>query len=88
MNAQIERAVEHFRALLEEQLARVGRMENFPSQAQAAKASNDAKVESEMQIAQKLNDLSIRKAELKVQEDTKKAEADAAYTIQQQYHPT
>lgn len=54
------------------------------AQAQAAKASNDAKVESEMQIAQKLNDLSIRKAELKVQEDTKKAEADAAYTIQQQ----
>lgn len=54
------------------------------AQAHAAKASNDAKVESEMQIAQKLNDLSIRKAELKVQEDTKKAEADAAYTIQQQ----
>ena len=38
MSAQIERAVEHFRALLEEQLARVGRMENPPSQAQAAKA--------------------------------------------------
>ena len=54
------------------------------AQAQAAKSSNDAKVESEMQIAQKQNDLSIRKAELKVQEDTKKAEADAAYTIQQQ----
>lgn len=54
------------------------------AQAQAAKASNDAKVEAEMQIAQKQNDLSIRKAELKVQEDTKKAEADAAYKIQEQ----
>ena len=54
------------------------------AQAQAAKASNDAKVESDMEIAQKRNDLAIKQSELKVQEDTKKAEADAAYTIQQQ----
>ena len=54
------------------------------AQAQAAKASNDARVESEMQIAQKQNDLAIKQSELKVQEDTKRAQADAAYTIQQQ----
>lgn len=54
------------------------------AQAQAAKASNDAKVESDMQIAQKQNDLAIKQSELKVQEDTKKAEADAAYKIQAQ----
>ena len=54
------------------------------AQAQAAKASNDAQVESDMQIAQKQNDLAIKQSELKVQEDTKRAEADAAYTIQQQ----
>ena len=54
------------------------------AQAQAAKASNDAQVEADMHIAQKQNDLAIKQSELKVQEDTKKAEADAAYTIQQQ----
>ena len=37
-----------------------------------------------MHIAQKQNDLAIKQSELKVQEDTKRAEADAAYTIQQQ----
>ena len=54
------------------------------AQAQAAKASNDAQVEADMQIAQKQNDLAIKQSELKVQEDTKKAEADAAYKIQAQ----
>ena len=54
------------------------------AQAQAAKASNDAQVEADMHIAQKQNDLAIKQAELKVQEDIKRAEADAAYTIQQQ----
>ena len=52
------------------------------AQAQAAKASNDAQVEADMHIAQKQNDLAIKQSELKVQEDTKRA--DAAYTIQQQ----
>lgn len=51
------------------------------AQAQAAKASNDAQVEADMHIAQKQNDLAIKQSELKVQEDTKRAEADAAYTI-------
>ena len=54
------------------------------ARAQASKASNDAKVEADMQIAQKQNDLAIKQFELKVQEDAKRAEADAAYTIQQQ----
>ena len=36
MNAQIERAVEHFRALLEEQLRRVERMESASAQEKAA----------------------------------------------------
>ena len=36
MNAQVERAVEHFRALLEEQLGRVERMENASAQDKTA----------------------------------------------------
>ena len=54
------------------------------AQASAAKASNDARVTADMEIAQRQNDLAIKQAELKVQEDTKKAEADAAYKIQAQ----
>lgn len=52
--------------------------------AQAQKAANDARVEAERAIAEKNNELAIIKAELKVQEDTKKATADAAYEIQRQ----
>ena len=40
------------------------------AQADADKAANDAKVESETQIAQKQNQLEIRKAELKITADT------------------
>lgn len=54
------------------------------AQAQAARESNEAKVESDMNIAQKQNELSIRQSELKVREDSKRAEADAAYKIQEQ----
>ena len=36
MNAQVERAVEHFRALLEEQLGRAERMENASAQEKTA----------------------------------------------------
>ena len=43
-----------------------------------------AEAERDIAIAQKQNDLAIKQSELKVQEDTKRAEADAAYTIQQQ----
>ena len=41
-------------------------------------------MESETQIAQKQNQLEIRKAELKITADTKRAEAEAAYEIQNQ----
>ncbi len=54
------------------------------AQAQAQKEANDARVLAETEIAIKQNDLSIKKAELKTVEDTKKAEADAAYQIQQE----
>lgn len=54
------------------------------AQAEANRASNDARVVSEAEIAQKNNDLAIKKAELKIISDTKKAEADAAYEIQNQ----
>lgn len=54
------------------------------AQAQASKEANDARVLAETEIAIKQNDLSIKKAELKTVEDTKRAEADAAYQIQQE----
>ena len=52
--------------------------------AEAANKASEAKVAAELAIAQRNNDLEIRKAELKIGEDTKKAEADAAYEIQKQ----
>ena len=54
------------------------------AQAEADKAANDAKVESQTQIAQKQNQLEIKQAELKISADTKRAEAEAAYEIQNQ----
>ena len=54
------------------------------AQAKAAKDSNDAKVQADMEIAEKQNSLAIRQAELKQLSDVKKAEADAAYRIQEQ----
>lgn len=54
------------------------------AQAEADKASNDARVLAQTEIAQKNNELEIRKAELKKESDTKRAEADAAYEIQNQ----
>ena len=48
------------------------------AQAEADKAANEARVLSDTQIAQKNTELEIRKAELKISSDTKKAEADAA----------
>ena len=54
------------------------------AQAEADKASNDARVLAQTEIAQKNNELAIRKAELQKESDTKKAEADAAYEIQRQ----
>lgn len=54
------------------------------AKAQADKEKNDAETESQQAIAVRNNELAIKKADLKISEDTKKAEADAAYEIQQQ----
>lgn len=54
------------------------------AEAQALQESNDARVASETKIAEKNNELAIKKSELKIQEDIKRAEADAAYEIQKQ----
>ena len=53
-------------------------------QAKAQKDANDAQVIAETEIAQKQTELAIKKAELKKESDIKKAEADAAYKIQEE----
>ena len=52
------------------------------AQAHAAKEANDAKVAAELEIAQKQNDLAIKKAELKKQADVEIAKAEAAKQIE------
>jgi len=52
--------------------------------AKAEKESNDARVDADTAIAEKNNDLALKKAALKKQADTAQADADAAYAIQQQ----
>lgn len=54
------------------------------AKAQAEKEANDARVLSATAIAERNNELAIKKSELKIQEDIKRAEADAAYAIQKQ----
>ncbi|MBQ7679061.1 MAG: flotillin family protein [Butyrivibrio sp.] len=54
------------------------------AKAEADKAANDARVLAQSEIAEKNNALAIKQAELKKLADTKNAEADAAYEIQQQ----
>lgn len=54
------------------------------AKAQANNEASKAKVASDTAIAERENQLAIKKAELKVAEDTKKAEADAAYKIQEE----
>lgn len=54
------------------------------AQAEADKQANDAKIAASLEIAQKNNDLAIKKAELKKMSDIKQAEADAAYRIQEE----
>ncbi|MBQ0027272.1 MAG: flotillin family protein [Lachnospiraceae bacterium] len=54
------------------------------AKARAEKEANDAKVESDTEIAKKQNELAIKQAELKKESDTQKAIADAAYEIQQE----
>lgn len=54
------------------------------AQAKAAKEANDAKIQSETEIAVKNNGLQIKQAELKKDADIKQAMADAAYRIQEE----
>ena len=58
--------------------------EGAVAKAEADKQANDARINAEREIAKKNNELALQKAELKKLEDTKRAEADAAYSIQQQ----
>ena len=54
------------------------------AKAEALKASNEAQVNTDMEVARRQNELDIRTAELKKAADIKRAEADAAYEIQQE----
>ena len=54
------------------------------AQAKASQEANDAKIAAETIIAEKNNELAIKKAELKKIADAKQAEADAAYKIQEE----
>lgn len=54
------------------------------AQASADKESNDAAVAAQTEIAKKQNELAIKKSELQMDADTKKAMADAAYEIQRE----
>jgi flotillin len=54
------------------------------AESDAKKAANDVQVKNETEIAERQNELAIRKADLKRESDTKQAEADAAYEIQKQ----
>lgn len=52
------------------------------AQATANRLANDAEVESQRIIAEKQNELAIKKAQLKAEADKQQAEADMAYEIQ------
>lgn len=54
------------------------------AQARANKEANDERVLADTEIAKKNNELAIKTAELKKLSDIKKAEADAAYKIQEE----
>ncbi|MBQ1477708.1 MAG: flotillin family protein [Erysipelotrichaceae bacterium] len=54
------------------------------AKAAADRAANEARVAAETEIAKRNNELSIRKAELKLESDRKQAMADASYEIQKQ----
>lgn len=54
------------------------------AQAEANSKSNEARVTAEAEIAKRNNELDIKKSELKILADVKKAEADAAYKVQEQ----
>lgn len=62
----------------------VSEKEIAKAQANAKREANEAEVNAASEIAQKQNELAIRKAELKKAADIKQAEADAAYKIQEE----
>ena len=64
--------------------AAIAQKEVAQATAVAQKEANDAQVASQLEIAQKQTDLAKRQAALKVEADTEKAKADAAYEIQSQ----
>lgn len=54
------------------------------AESDAKKEANDVQVKNDTEIAERQNELAIRRADLKRESDTKQAEADAAYEIQKQ----
>lgn len=54
------------------------------NQAKADNESNTAEIESQTEIAKRENELAIKRAELKTEEDKAKARADATYDIESQ----
>ena len=52
--------------------------------ANAQQEANAVKVSTEKMIAEQNAELAVQQADMKVRADTKKAEADAAYSIQQE----
>lgn len=64
------------RAISEKEIAK--------AQAEAKMESNQAQINAETEIAKMNNDLAIKKAELTKESDVKRAEADAAYKIQEE----
>lgn len=54
------------------------------AQASASKEANDAQVLADTEIAEKQNELAIKKSELQVASETKRAIAEAAFNIQEQ----
>lgn len=54
------------------------------AKANAQKEANDAEIAAQTVIAERQNELAIKKAELKKMSDIKQAEADAAYEIQKE----
>ncbi len=64
------------RAISEKEIAK--------AQAEAKMEANQAQINAETEIAKMNNDLAIKKAELTKESDVKRAEADAAYKIQEE----
>lgn len=54
------------------------------AQSNAMKDANDVRVKNDSEIAERNNELEIKRADLQKQSDAKRAEADAAYKIQEQ----